>query len=429
MEFGNTSVPCNFELPIHQADEDCDEDWECPEELTRLLEHESKAIQPQEPLETINLGNEHEKKEVKICALLETGVREELIVLLRDFSDIFAWSYQDMPGLDTDIVVHKLPLRPECPPVKQKLRRTRPDMALKIREEVRKQFDAGFLEVAKYPEWIANIVPVPKKDGKVRMCVDYRDLNKASPKDDFPLPHIDVLVDNTAQFSVFSFMDGFSSYNQIRMSPEDMEKTTFITPWGTFCYKVMPFGLKNAGATYQRAMVTLFHDMIHKEIEVYVDDMIAKSQTEEMHLVHLKKLFERLREFKLRLNPNKCTFGVRSGKLLGFIVSQKGIEVDPDKVKAIQSMPPPKTEKEVRGFLGRLNYIARFISHLTATCEPIFKLLRKDQAVIWNEDCQKAFEKIKTYLQEPPILIPPVPGRPLIMYLTVLEGSMGCVLG
>jgi hypothetical protein len=142
------------------------------------------------------------------------------------------------------------------------------------------------------------------------------------------------------------------------MAPEDMEKTTFITPWGTFCYKVMPFGLKNTGATYQRAMVTLFHDMIHKEIEVYVDDMITKSQEEEDHLVHLAKLFARLRKFKLRLNPDKCTFGVRSGKLLGFIVSQKGIEVDPDKVKAIQNMPAPRTEKEVRGFLGRLNYIA-----------------------------------------------------------------------
>ncbi|WJX28344.1 hypothetical protein P8452_17080 [Trifolium repens] len=224
-------------------------------------------------------------------------------------------------------------------------------------------------------------------------------------------------------------MDGFSGYNQIKMAPEDMEKTTFITPWGTYCYKVMPFGLKNAGATYQRAMMALFHDMMHKEIEVYVDDMIAKSKTEEDHILHLQKLFIRLRKYKLRLNPAKCTFGVRSGKLLGFIVSQRGIEVNPDKVRAIRDMPAPRTEKEVRGFLGRLNYISRFISHLTATCEPIFKLLRKDQAIIWNENCQGAFEKIKQYLQEPPILIPPVPGRPLILYLTVLDESMGCVLG
>jgi len=162
---------------------------------------------------------------------------------------------------------------------------------------------------------------VPKKDGKVRMCVDYRDLNRASPKDNFPLPHIDTLVDNTTRFSLFSFMDGFSGYNQIKMAVEDMEKTTFITLWGTFCYKVMPFGLKNAGATYQRAMVALFNDMMHKEIEVYVDDMIAKSESEEEHLVNLKRLFERLQKFKLRLNPAKCTFGVKSGKLLGFIVS------------------------------------------------------------------------------------------------------------
>ena len=126
---------------------------------------------------------------------------------------------------------------------------------------------------------------------KMAMCVDYRDLNITSPKDDFPLPHIDALVDNTSQFSVFSFMDGFSGYNQIKMDLEDMEKTTFITLWGTFCYKVMSSGLKNVGATYQRVMVTLFHDMIHKEIELYVDDMIAKSQTEEEHLTHLHKLF------------------------------------------------------------------------------------------------------------------------------------------
>lgn len=136
-------------------------------------------------------------------------------------------------------------------------------------------------------------------------------------------------------------MDGFSGYNQIKMSLEDMEKTTFITPWGTFSYKVMHFVLKNVGEIYQRAMVTLFHDMIHKEIEVYVNDMIAKSQMEEEHLIHLKKLFLRLREFKLKLNPNKCTFGVQLGKLLGFIVSQKGIKVDPDKVKAIQNMSAP----------------------------------------------------------------------------------------
>ncbi|XP_052728311.1 uncharacterized protein LOC108320289 [Vigna angularis] len=432
-ENNNVNIP-KWAHPVINAEDDpeddSEDDLETSPELLRLVERESKEIKPhQEEIEILNLGGEDEMKEVRIDTTMKEEVKVKLQALLKEFKDVFAWSYNDMPGLDTDIVQHKLPLKQECLPVKQKLRRMKPEMSLKIKEEVQKQFDAGFLTVAKYPQWVANIVPVPKKDGKVRMCVDYRDLNRSSPKDNFPLPHIDTLVDNTAKYSLFSFMDGFSGYNQIKMAPEDMEKTTFITLWGTFCYKVMSFGLKNAGATYQRAMVTLFHDMMHREIEVYVDDMIAKSESEEEHVLNLKKLFERLRKYKLRLNPAKCTFGVKSGKLLGFVVSQKGIEVDPDKVRAISEMPTPSTEKEVRGFLGRLNYIARFISQLTATCEPMFKLLRKNQVMVWNEDCQAAFEKIKQYLQDPPVLRPPEPGRPLILYLTVLERSMGCVLG
>ena len=137
---------------------------------------------------------------------------------------------------------------------------------------------------------------------------------------------------------------------------------------------------------------------MHKEIEVQVDDMIAKSQTEEGHVEDLLKLFQRLRKYRVCQNPNKCTFGVRSGKLLGFIVSHKGIEVDPDKVKEIQEIPAPRTEKQVRGFLGRLNYISRFISHLIATCDPISKLLKKDLVVKWNDDFPIAFKKIKEYL-------------------------------
>ncbi|PKI59574.1 hypothetical protein CRG98_020037 [Punica granatum] len=177
-----------------------------------------------------------------------------------------------------------------------------------------------------------------------------------------------------ARHAQFSFMDGFSGYSQIRMAEEDKIKTTFTTMWGTFCYRVMPFGLKNAGATYQRAMVTLFHDMMHKEVE-----------------------------YKLRLNPTKCTFGARSGKLLGFVVSERGIEVDPDKVKAIKELPPPSSVREVRGFLGRLNYIARFIANLTDKCQPLFRLLRKNAVIEWDEECQKAFDTIKAYLVQPPM--------------------------
>uniref|UniRef100_A0A2N9G319 RNase H type-1 domain-containing protein n=1 Tax=Fagus sylvatica TaxID=28930 RepID=A0A2N9G319_FAGSY len=313
-----------------------DEEIELPSDILEALERQDEGSKPNiEELEIVNLANEGEEpREVKIGTRCAAEQKEALIALLREFHEIFAWSYQDMPGLDTDIVVHKIPLKPECKPVKQALRRMKPEVILKIKEEVEKQLKAGFLSTVTYSDWVANIVPVPKKDGKVRMCVDYRDLNRASPKDNFPLPHIDTLVDNTATNVVFSFMDGFSG------TPEPL----ISEPWSL-----------------------LFHDMIHHEIEVYVDDMIAKSRTAQDHLTDLRKLFQRLKKYQLRLNPNKCAFGVTSGKLLGFIVSGRGIEIDP--------------------------------------------------------------AKIKEYLLNPPILVPPTPGRPLILYLTVQEASMGCMLG
>jgi hypothetical protein len=185
----------------------------------------------------------------------------------------------------------------------------KPEWMLKIKEEVVKQLKAGFIKAVSQTDWLTNMVPVPMKDRKVIMCVDFRDLNRACPKDDFPLPQIDVLVDNTVRSALMSFMDGFSRYNQILMAPEDMSKTTFVTEWGIYCYTIMPFGLKNVGATYQRMATALLHDMMHKE-EVYIDDMIIKSATRGEHITNLRKFFERIKKYKLRLNPNKCNFGV-----------------------------------------------------------------------------------------------------------------------
>jgi hypothetical protein len=184
------------------------------EEFQKLVKQSEHAWEPaREELELINVNTEHDKKELKIGMLITTDMRSELVALLREYVDIFAWSYADMPGLDTEIVVHRLPLIDGCRSVKQKLRRTRPDVLLKVKEEITRQWDASFLVVVEYSEWVSNIVAVPKKDNKIRVCVDFRDLNRASPKDDFPLPHIDVLVDNAAKSSTYSFMDGFSGYN------------------------------------------------------------------------------------------------------------------------------------------------------------------------------------------------------------------------
>ncbi|KAL6321646.1 hypothetical protein AAG906_025478 [Vitis piasezkii] len=252
------------------------------------------------------------------------------------------------------------------------------------------KLDVGFLSVVEYPEWLANVVPLTVRQ-VIRCCPLWTDF-----------PH------------------------QILMALEDMEKTSFITEWGTYCYRVMPFGLKNAGATYQRAATTLFHDMMHRDVEVYVDDMIVKSRDRPDHLAALERFFERIRQFRLRLNPKKCTFGVTSGKLLGYMVSERGIEVDPDKIRAILDMPAPRTEREVRGFLGGLQDI-RFIL-IDDICEPIFRLLRKSQPTVWDDQCQRAFGRIREYLLSPPVLAPPTPGRPLLLYLSVSDVALGCML-
>ncbi|XP_074278369.1 uncharacterized protein LOC141601960 [Silene latifolia] len=305
-----------------------------------------------------------------------------------------------MPGIDREIAEHMSLIKPRFKSVKQKLHRMRSKWSLKVTEEIDKQLKAGFIKLSEYSDWVANVVPVPKKDGKIRVCVDFRDLNKASPKDDFPLPHIDILVDNTANHALLSFMDG---------------------------YAVMPFGLINAGVTYQKTTTTLLNYMMHKEVEVYIDDMIVKSKERSGHLEALRKLFQRLRKYNMRLNPQKCAFGVTSGKLLGHIVSHRGIEVDPSKIKDIIGMPHPETEKEIRGFLGRVQYISRFIAKLTMICEPIFKKLKVGEYVMWDDYCQAEFDKVKEILSSPPVLSPPVAGLPLSRYLTVTDTTMGAI--
>ena len=176
---------------------------------------------------------------------------------------------------------------------------------------------------------------VKKSNGKWRMCVDFTNLNKACPKDSYPCLRIDTLVDLTARHQLLSFMDAFSGYNQIKMEEADQKKTSFVTSQGLFYYKVMPFGLKNAGATYQRLMNKMFAHQIGRNVQVYVDDMLVKSLQENDHLSNLQETFDTLRAYNMKLNPNKCVFRITVGKFLGFMVSQKGIEVNLEKIRDI----------------------------------------------------------------------------------------------
>ena len=202
-------------------------------------------------------------------------------------------------------------------------------------------------------------------------------LNSVCLKDNFPLSRIDQLMDSTVEHKLLTFMDTFSGYNQIQMAEKDQEKTSFITSQGLYCYRVMPFGLKNTGATYQRLVNQMFSKQIGRNVEVYVDDMLVKSKEEEDYLDDLKEMFNTLRQYCMKLNPAKCAFGVSSGKFLGFMVSQRGIEANPKKVRAILEMSSPKTIKEVQSFMGRVAALNRFVPKTTDKCPPFFKTLKQ----------------------------------------------------
>ena len=224
---------------------------------------------------------------------------------------------------------HKLNVVSSTRPVRKRIRRSHPDHHQVIQPEVDNLLKVRFIREVKYPEWLANVVVVPKKGGKWRVCVDYTDLNDMCPKDSFPLPHIDQIVDASARHGMLSFLDTFSRYHQIPMHQPDIEKTSFIPPYGLFCYNVMSFGLKNAGAIYQRLITKMFRPLLGKTMEVYFNDMLVKSKERLNHTTHLQQAFELLKAYAMKLNPTKCAFEVSAGRFLGFMMTQRGIEANP----------------------------------------------------------------------------------------------------
>lgn len=260
------------------------------------------------------------------------------------------------------------------------------------------------------------------------MCTDYTDLNKACPKDAYPLPSINRLVDGTAVHRLLSFLDAYSGYNQIRMDPLDEDKTAFITDTSNYCYRVMPFGLKNAGATYQRLMDKVFRDQIGKNMEIYVDDMVVKSTTFEQYLKDLVEIFAQIRKYDIRLNPEKCVFGVGGGKFLGFMLSERGIEANPEQCQAVIEMRSPASVKEVQRLLGRLNSLARFLPRLAEKVKPMVGLLRAARRFSWDSVCEDAFSELKQTLASPSVLSRPDPTEPLILYLSVSYVSVNTVV-
>ncbi|XP_021863562.2 uncharacterized protein [Spinacia oleracea] len=368
------------------------------------------------------------ERTVRIGADMEIDSQVNLISLLREHADVFAFSADEMPGIDPDVIVHRLNVDKAVRPVKQKKRNFSNEKNLAIQEEVKKLLEAGFIEACDYPEWLANVVMVKKSNGSWRMCVDFTNLNRACPKDCYPLPRIDRLVDSTSGHALLSFLDAFSGYHQISLHKADRKKAAFITDTGVFSYRAMPFGLKNAGATYQKLVDRVFSSQKGRNIEVYVDDSIVKSRLAKDHVDDLRETFETLRKFKMKLNPKKCVFGVRSGKFLGFLVSERGIDANPDKVEAIMNLPEPTCIKDVQRLTGKMAALTRFISKSADKSLPFFNVLKMNKKFKWGETEKTAFEAVKQHLQIPPTIARPEEGDTLQLYISASHYTIAAVL-
>ncbi|CAL2260077.1 unnamed protein product [Prunus armeniaca] len=332
---------------------------------------EESATQQAEPVEDLELVTLHEDildRQVRIGTSLSQELRSDLIAFLRLNSEVFAWSYNDMPGISPDVISHRLSINPVVRPVRQKRCAYDPERYEAMKAEVDKLSTIGFIKEVDYPTWLANVV---------------------------------MLVDATASHALLSFMDAYSGYNQIFMHPEDQAHTSFIIDRGLYCYKVMPFGLKNAGATYQRLVNSIFAPLIGNTMEQY----------------------------RMRLNPTKCAFGVASGKFLGFMISQRGIEANLEKIQAILDMTIPKTVKDIQSLTGRVAALTRFISKATDRCAPLFKALKgSKRSITWTAECDQAFGELKAYMSRAPLLSTPESGDVLTIYLSVSATAVSSVL-
>nr|XP_017250771.1 PREDICTED: uncharacterized protein LOC108221400 [Daucus carota subsp. sativus] len=349
-------------------------------------------------------------KKVLVGEDLTPTLEANLVEFLTTRLDAFAWDHEDITGISPDVITHKLNVDPDFKPIQQKRRKFAAERNKIVKEEVSRLLKAGMIKEVEYPEWLANVVIVQKKNGKWRVCVDYTDLNKACPKDPFPLPHIDTMVDSTAGHELLTFLDASSGFNQIQMEPSDAEKTAFITERGIYCYLAMPFGLRNASATFQRLVNKMFKQQIGRTMEVYIDDMVVKSKRAEDHVRDLEEAFDILREFNMKLNPNKCNFAVSSGKFLGHMVTRRGIEASPEQVKAIFDLTSPSNVKEVQ------------------KCKMFYDVLRKNKGFEWTPEHEEALRALKKYLTTPPLLAKPIPGEELYLYLSVTEHAVSSVL-
>ncbi|GJR91727.1 reverse transcriptase domain-containing protein [Tanacetum coccineum] len=388
-----------------------------------------------------------DKLPVIIAKNLKDEDKTALIKVLKSHKHAIAWKISDIKGIDPQFCTHKILMEENAKPVVQHQRRVNPKIHEVIKQEVIKLLDAGLIYPISDSPWVSPVHCVPKKGGITvvkneeneliptrlvtgwRVCIDYRKLNDATRKDHFPLPFMDQMLERLAGNEYYCFLDGFSGYFQIPIDPLDQEKTTFTCPYGTFAYRRMPFGLCNAPGTFQRCMVAIFHDMIEKTMEVFMDDFSVFGDSFSSCLSHLDKMLQRCEDTNLVLNWEKCHFMVKEGIVLGHKISKSGIEVDKAKVDVIAKLPHPTTVKGIRSFLGHAGFYRRFIQDFSKIARPMTHLLEKETPFIFSKECIEAFETLKMKLTQAPILVAPDWDLPFEIMCDASDFAVGAVLG
>jgi transposase InsO family protein len=358
----------------------------------------------------------------EILAAIETAVndvpsnftdseKQQLKALLIKYKDLFSNSYLDLGCAKNGYFFIETG---DAKPIKQPPRRVPYHLMPHLQAEVDKLLEAGIIQPST-SEWSSPVVMVRKKDGTWRLCVDYRRLNNVTKKDSFPLPDIRDLFDSLQGHCIFTTLDLLAGYHQIPVHPESIPKTAFVTPNGLYEYLCMPFGPCNGPPTFQRIALNMFAGMIGKQCLSFLDDVIAIGKSVAEHLQNLDSVFSRLRENNLKVKLSKCVFMRNSVKFLGHVISKEGLQTDPDKVAAIQKMPPPNNVNGVQQVLGLLNYYRTFVKDFAHIARPLTQLLEKDRPFNWTTDCQNAFDTLKHRLSTAPVRMLPRFDRKFIL--------------
>ena len=414
---------------------------EIPEEVPKL------DLKPLPSSLRYEFLGDNETYPVIVNSALDSEQTEKLLMLLRKHRGALGYTLNDIKGISPSICMHRILMEEDHKPTVEGQRRLNPNLSEVVWKEIHKLLDAGIIYSISDSKWVSPIHVVPKKGGTTviksesgetiatrmvtgwRMCIDYRKLNSGTRKDHFPLPFIDQLLERLAKHKYFCYLDGYSGFFQIPIHLDDQEKTTFTCPYGTFAYRRMPFGLCNAPATFQRAMMGIFSEMIEKTMEVFMDDFSVYGMTFDGCLKNLGQVLERCEEVNLVLNWEKCHFMVQEGVVLGHNISSRGLEVDRAKVEVIEKLPPPTNVRVIRSFLGHAGFYRRFIKDFSKISKPLTNLLVKDAEFVFDESCLNAFNTIKQALVSAPILQPPDWNSPFELMCDVSDYAVGAVLG